>query len=38
MHVETTPIPGLLVLTPARHGDARGFFSESYNARVLEEH
>ena len=31
MKVETTPIAGLLVLTPARHGDARGFFSESWN-------
>jgi len=29
---ETTPIPGLLVVTPARHGDARGFFSETWSA------
>lgn len=37
MQVETTPLPGLLVLTPARHGDARGFFSESWNkARMAE--
>ncbi len=38
MQVETTPLPGLLVLTPKRFGDARGFFSESWNRRVLAEH
>lgn len=26
-----TRLPGLKILTPARFGDARGFFSESYN-------
>lgn len=31
MQIEKTPIPDLLVITPARFGDARGFFSESYN-------
>lgn len=36
--VEQTPIPDLLVLTPRRFGDARGFFSESWNARTLQEH
>lgn len=25
--------PGLFIITPTRHGDARGFFTESYNAR-----
>ena len=30
--ISTRPgIPGLLVLTPARFGDARGFFSETWN-------
>ena len=38
MQVETTPIDGLLVLTPRRFGDARGFFSESWNQRTLAEH
>lgn len=33
--VETCPIPGLLILTPKRHGDARGFFSESWNRKTL---
>jgi dTDP-4-dehydrorhamnose 3,5-epimerase len=38
MHVEQTGIPGLLVMTPARFGDARGFFSESWNRARLAEH
>lgn len=37
MQIEKTPLPGVLILTPARFGDARGFFSESWNRRVLEE-
>lgn len=37
MHVQQTPLSGLLVLTPKRFGDDRGFFSESWNARVMEE-
>ncbi|MFN3274054.1 MAG: dTDP-4-dehydrorhamnose 3,5-epimerase [Paracoccus sp. (in: a-proteobacteria)] len=35
MHIETTRLPGVLILTPARHGDARGFFAESWNRRTL---
>ena len=30
MHIETFDIAGPLLLTPARHGDARGFFSETF--------
>ncbi len=30
-------LPGLLLIEPARHGDARGFFSETYNRRELAE-
>lgn len=37
MQIETTPLPGVLLLTPRRHGDARGFFSESWNRKTLEE-
>lgn len=37
MQIETTRLPGVLVLTPARFGDARGFFSESWNRRTLEK-
>ena len=38
MIVEETGLAGLLVITPARHGDARGFFSESYNRARMAEH
>jgi dTDP-4-dehydrorhamnose 3,5-epimerase len=38
MHVDQTGIPGLLVLTPARFGDTRGFFSETWNRERLSEH
>lgn len=37
MQIEETELPGVLILTPARHGDARGFFSESWNRRTLEQ-
>ncbi|MFP4239728.1 MAG: dTDP-4-dehydrorhamnose 3,5-epimerase [Rhodosalinus sp.] len=37
MQIERTPLPGVVLLTPLRHGDARGFFSESWNrARMAE--
>ncbi|MFD0859928.1 dTDP-4-dehydrorhamnose 3,5-epimerase [Roseovarius aquimarinus] len=31
MDVEHTALEGVVILTPARHADARGFFSESWN-------
>ena len=37
MLVETTKLQGVLVLTPKRHGDARGFFAESWNRRTLAQ-
>ncbi|MFW8637142.1 dTDP-4-dehydrorhamnose 3,5-epimerase [Cribrihabitans pelagius] len=37
MQIEETGLPGLKVLTPARYGDARGFFSESWNRRRMQE-
>ena len=37
MRIEPTAIPEVVVITPARHGDARGFFSESWNRRTLEQ-
>ncbi|OED45840.1 dTDP-4-dehydrorhamnose 3,5-epimerase [Leisingera sp. S232] len=37
MQIEETGLPGLKVLTPARFGDARGFFSESWNRRRMQE-
>lgn len=36
MQIETTPLDGVLVITPPRFGDSRGFFSESWNRRALE--
>ncbi|MGJ8583676.1 MAG: dTDP-4-dehydrorhamnose 3,5-epimerase [Marinosulfonomonas sp.] len=37
MKIEETSLPGVLVITPARFADDRGFFSESYNrARMVE--
>ncbi|MCG7494983.1 dTDP-4-dehydrorhamnose 3,5-epimerase [Thalassobius sp. Cn5-15] len=38
MNVEQTSLPGVLVLTPARFGDHRGFFSESYSHQRMAEH
>lgn len=38
MKLETTLIKDLLVITPARHGDARGFFSESWQRNRLAVH
>ena len=32
MKLEMTLIPDVFVLTPARFGDARGWFSETFNA------
>jgi dTDP-4-dehydrorhamnose 3,5-epimerase len=38
MRVDATAIAGVLILEPTRHGDARGFFSETFRASVLEAH
>jgi len=38
MQVEKTELGGVLILTPVRHGDARGFFSESWNRKRMAEH
>ena len=37
MQIETTALDGVLVLTPRRFGDARGFFSESWNRKTMAE-
>ena len=36
--VERTALAGVLVLTPQRFGDARGFFSESWKKAQLADH
>lgn len=35
--VEKTPIEGLYVITPAVHGDSRGYFTETYNLNDMKE-
>lgn len=35
MQVDQTPLPGVLILTPKRHGDDRGWFSESWNRATM---
>ena len=37
MLIEDTALEGVKILTPARHGDARGFFSESWNAQRMAD-
>ncbi|WP_159726102.1 dTDP-4-dehydrorhamnose 3,5-epimerase [Methylosinus sp. Ce-a6] len=37
MKVEDTALDGVKIVTPDRFGDARGFFSETYNQRRWEE-
>jgi dTDP-4-dehydrorhamnose 3,5-epimerase len=37
MLVEKTSLPGVVVVTPRRHQDARGYFEETYNHRTLTE-
>lgn len=38
LDIERTPIPDLLILTPRRFGDNRGFFCESWNSKRMSEH
>lgn len=37
MQVEETALAGVKILTPRRFGDARGYFSESWNRNTLAE-
>lgn len=37
MQIEQTSLPGVVILTPARFGDARGFFSESWSRKRLAD-
>lgn len=38
MKVEQTKLPGVMILTPRRFEDPRGFFSEVYNRDTLASH
>lgn len=35
MQIERTGLEGVMILTPRRHGDTRGFFAETYNRKAL---
>ena len=37
MNIRETEIPGVVILEPARYGDDRGFFSETWNKARLAE-
>jgi dTDP-4-dehydrorhamnose 3,5-epimerase len=37
MQIERTALDGVVVITPRRLGDARGFFSESWSRRAMAE-
>ncbi len=37
MDIEKTSLEGVLVLTPKRHGDLRGFFAETWNSKLLAQ-
>lgn len=37
MQIETTALPGLLIVTPQVFGDKRGWFYESYNKQVFAD-
>ncbi len=37
MQVERLAIPEVLLITPRRHGDAHGWFTEAYAKRDLEK-
>lgn len=37
MQIEQTPLPDVLIVTPRRFGDARGWFSETWNAARMAE-
>jgi dTDP-4-dehydrorhamnose 3,5-epimerase len=37
MQIEPTALPDVLILTPRRFGDARGWFMETWNAKTMAE-
>ncbi|MGV8951663.1 MAG: dTDP-4-dehydrorhamnose 3,5-epimerase [Cypionkella sp.] len=37
MHIEETTLPGVVLLTPRRFADDRGFFSETWNSAMLSK-
>lgn len=37
MQIEHTALPGVVIITPRRFGDERGWFCETWNARAMAE-
>lgn len=37
MQIKTTQLPNVKILSPPRFGDDRGYFSESWNAQILDD-
>lgn len=37
MNIDTTPLEGVLIITPNRFGDHRGFFEETWSHKLLAE-
>ncbi|KFI28474.1 dTDP-4-dehydrorhamnose 3,5-epimerase [Haematobacter missouriensis] len=37
MQIEETTLPGVVIITPKRFGDDRGYFSETYNLKALSD-
>lgn len=37
MKIIATPLPGVILLEPKRHGDSRGFFLETYREDIFKE-
>lgn len=37
MLIEKTKLDGVVIVMPKRHGDARGFFSESWNRKAMKD-
>ena len=38
MRIKDTPLPGVKLIIPDRHGDGRGFFAETWNRAALARH
>jgi dTDP-4-dehydrorhamnose 3,5-epimerase len=37
LEIQALEIPDVKIISPKRHGDSRGFFSETYNKKVFDE-
>src|SRR5215510_10502111 len=37
LHIRSLEIPDVKIISPKKHGDSRGFFSETYNKKAFAE-